>query len=394
MAVRGIFPVALCGLFRYNRDMETRERNGISFRRLWGLCPGRHLLLLVSLGWTLFYFTFRHRQDWMNVICHAVVRPWHRIASRLGSFIPVSLAEILIAVAVIFGIWILVRLWREARRKDWSKVYRRILTLLSLASLFFGLFSLWWGVFYYSDSFQQQSGLRAQPVSREELLYTTVYFAALANEYSDQVSRDENGAFTMDLQDVFDRSETLYHEVSALYPCLAAPDTRPKPVRFSRLMSYVKTTGFFFPITAEANINVDAPLYTIPATIAHELAHQRGVAREDEANFVAVLSCLENGDPDFVYSAAMMAYTYLGNALHRTDYNVWYAVYSALSDPVKLDLRLHNQYWDRFETKVADVSETMYEGFLRTYGDNRGMQSYGACVDLLVAYYGPDAYKP
>jgi len=38
---------------------------------------------------------------------------------------------------------------------------------------------------------------------------------------------------------------------------------------------------------------------------------------------------------------------------------------------------------------VADVSETVYESFLRTYGDDRGMQSYGACVDLLVACYGP-----
>jgi len=374
--------------------METRERNGISFRRLWGLCPGRHILLLVSLGWTLFYFAFRHRQDWMNAICQGVVRPWHRMASRLGSFVPFSLAELLIALAVVFGIWLLIRLGKGICRKEWSTVYRRALTLLSLASFLFGLFSLWWGVFYYSDTFQQQSGLRAEAVARDELLYTTVYFAALANEYSDQVSRDENGAYTVDLDDVFRRSETLYHQAAELYPCLEAPDTRPKQVLFSRLMSYVKTTGFFFPFTAEANINVDAPLYTIPSTIAHELAHQRGVAREDEANFVAVLACLENGDPDFVYSAAMMAYTYLGNALHRTDYNTWLAVYSGLSDSVKLDLRLHNRYWDQFETKVADVSETMYEGFLRTYGDDRGMQSYGACVDLLVAYYGPDSYKP
>lgn len=369
--------------------METREKNGISFRRLWELCPGRHILLLVSLCWTLFYFLFRYRQDWMNKICQVVVRPWHQLASHYGSYVPISLAEVFITLAVLFAVWLLICLGKGIHRRQWVSVYRRVLTLLSLASFFFGLFSLWWGVFYYSDSFQQQSGLRAQPVSRDDLFVTTAYFAALAGAYGDQVVRDEQGAYTVDLQEVFDRSETLYHEVSALYPCLNAPDTRPKPAVFSRLMSYLKTTGFFFPFTAEANINVDAPLYTIPATIAHELAHQRGVAREDEANFVAVLACLENGDPDFVYSAAMLAYTYLGNALHRTDYDAWYAVYSALPDSVKLDLRLHNQYWDQFETKVADVSETVYEGFLRTYGDDRGMQSYGACVDLLVAYYRP-----
>lgn len=35
----------------------------------------------------------------------------------------------------------------------------------------------------------------------------------------------------------------------------------------------------------------------------------------------------------------------------------------------------------------ADVSEKVYESFLQTYGDDRGMQSYGACVDLLTVYY-------
>ena len=60
-------------------------------------------------------------------------------------------------------------------------------------------------------------------------------------------------------------------------------------------------------------MNVDCPMALLPATIAHELAHQRGVAGEDEANFVAVAACLADGDPTFVYSGALMAYVYLGN---------------------------------------------------------------------------------
>ena len=161
----------------------------------------------------------------------------------------------------------------------------------------------------------------------------------LCNEYCDKVDRDENGNYAADLKDIFQRAATLYHSVAQQYPSLEAPDTLPKPVIASRLVSYLQTTGFFCPFTAEANINIDAPLYTIPSTVAHELAHQRGVAREDEANFVAVLACLENGDADFVYSAVTMAYTYLGNALYRTDYNAWYAVYMYLDERVREDLR-------------------------------------------------------
>ena len=133
------------------------------------------------------------------------------------------------------------------------------------------------------------------------------------------------------------------------------------------------------------------PLTLLPATIAHELAHQRGVAAEDEANFVSVLASLENGQEDYVYSAAVMAYIYLGNALCKADSARWAAVYATLSDAVRRDLGAHNAYWDRFDQPVKEVSDRVYTAFLRTYGDDRGLQSYGACVDLLVAYYGETA---
>ena len=62
-------------------------------------------------------------------------------------------------------------------------------------------------------------------------------------------------------------------------------------------MSYLDFTGFFFPFTAEANVNTDFPGALFASTIAHELSHQRGVAREQEANFTAVLACLNTATP-------------------------------------------------------------------------------------------------
>ena len=156
---------------------------------------------------------------------------------------------------------------------------------------------------------------------------------------------------------------------------------------FSKIMSYLDFTGFFFPFTGEANINTDSPACFIPSTIAHELAHQRGVAAEDEANFVAVLACLENGDPVYCYSACLLAYTHLGNALYSADYDAWYAVYSSLSDGVRNDLAANNAYWAGFKTPVSGISNSVYTGFLHSYGQTLGLRSYGACVDLLVAYY-------
>ena len=158
-------------------------------------------------------------------------------------------------------------------------------------------------------------------------------------------------------------------------------------------MSYLDFTGFFFPFTAEANVNLDAPACDLAATVAHELSHQRGVAKEQEANFTAVLACLDYGDPDYVYSAALLACTHLGNALARADGEAWEKICDGLDENVKRDLVLRGAYWRQFETPVRKASNTVYEGFLYSYDQTLGLRSYGACVDLLVNYYYEDSLK-
>ncbi len=368
--------------------METNEKKRITILGVWRLCPARHALLMMSLLWLGFYFSFRGRREWMNAICAALVRPWHRFAGRIYSLVRFSAAEWIIAVWIALGCCFIVQLILHfRRRRSGESLYRWGVSVLTMAFTLFGLFSLWWGVFYYSDSFVSQSGLTRRPISNAELESVTAYFGSVANEYSSEVERDGRGIFTADLDELFDQSPTLYHPAEELFPCLTGPELRAKPVVFSRIMSYINNTGFFFPYTAEANVNVDCTMALLPATIAHELAHQRGVAREDEANFAAVAACMASGDDAYTYSGALMAYVYLGNALHDSDYEAWLRVYDSLNEDVHRDLRDHNAYWDRFDTKAAEVSDKVYEGFLKTYGDDRGMRSYDACVDLLVLYY-------
>jgi len=129
----------------------------------------------------------------------------------------------------------------------------------------------------------------------------------------------------------------------------------------------------------------------LPSTCAHEIAHQRGIAPEDEANFVAVLACMQSDDIEFKYSAALLAYVHLGNALYSVDRDAHAEVYYTLNDAVHADLEMNSLYWDKYETKTAEVSEAVYTGFLQSHGETLGMRSYGACVDLLVAHYYEEA---
>lgn len=78
--------------------------------------------------------------------------------------------------------------------------------------------------------------------------------------------------------------------------------TSPKPVYFSGLITRLGISGFYFPFTGEPHYNADAPDFQMPFSAAHEMAHQRGIARESEANFVAYLICVNSRDPFVRYS--------------------------------------------------------------------------------------------
>lgn len=353
------------------------------------LCPWRHCLALLGLLLTGGYHFFKGNEPLMTAVCESFTRPYHRLAGRLSSCLPFSLAEVFYAALVLFLLgYLVVQVIRLVRGPDKPRrLYCSLMTFASAGLLLYGGFCLLWGVFYAGSDFQKELGIQAEPVSTEELYQVTAYFAELANAYADGTQRDAAGCFVAERDALFDASLYLYEPTAAMYPSLDGPALRAKPMLFSKFMSWINFTGFFFPFTGEANLNVDAPLCLLPSTIAHELAHQRGVAPEDEANFTAVLACLSSENADYRYSGALLALIHLGNALYDADPARWEELRAVYGEEVLADMRQNNAYWQRFETKAAEVSEEVYEGFLASYGDERGLQSYGACVDLLVAYY-------
>ena len=107
------------------------------------------------------------------------------------------------------------------------------------------------------------------------------------------VREDENGVMKLSFESDRELAETVrqaYDGLESQYPTLRSGYGPPKAVLASRGMSYLDITGVFFAYTFEANVNVDVPDYSIPATMGHELSHLRGYMREDEANFWAIFA--------------------------------------------------------------------------------------------------------
>lgn len=353
------------------------------------LCPAAHVIFLFGAGFVALFFALRHDAGKMRFLSQRVVQPLHHVLARLTAHLPFSLAEWLYA-AVIAGVlvYIFSELLLLVRRPERLKrLYRLLVRLTALVLSVYALFCLMWGVYYYGDDFIARSGLELREISADELEITALYFAELLNEYSAQVPRDEAELCRTDRQAVLARSAGIFRAAEQDFPCLSGPEIPAKGMFFSRVLSIMDYTGFFCPFTAEASVSTDFPTAFFAATVAHELSHQRGVAKEQEANFVAVLASLKSGDPDYRYSACLFAYTHLASALAEVDPTALSMIDAGLCSSVKADLLENKRYWAQFETPVQAVTNTLYEGFLQSYEQALGVRSYGACVDLLVSYY-------
>ena len=162
---------------------------------------------------------------------------------------------------------------------------------------------------------------------------------------------------------------------------------KAKPVTFSVILSAQQLAGVYSPFTVEANYNRDMVSYNLPHTICHELFHLSGFMREDEANFIGYLACIGSEDEDFRYSGYLMGWIYAGNALAKQDYEKYVELYMRLPESVRDDLSENNQFWDRYQGKVAEASTKMNDTYLKVNGQSEGVKTYGRVVDLMLWDY-------
>ncbi len=373
-------------------DGRTAEAARPSFLRAHA---GRIVLIVLSLLVIAAHFILRGQRAACVWLTEHAVHPVHRFLARVTGWLPFSVAECLLYAAILGGlVWLIVQILRLVTRPQRGRRLGSMLVTLAAAglSVYAGLCFLWGGT-YYAETFAEKAGITAGKISAEQLENVTRYFRDRVNETAGQVPRDADGVCATDKKAVLARSAAFYDALTEEYPFLAGPRVRVKgmsPV-LSLIESYAGYTGFFFPFTGEANVNTDMPPALFAATAAHEIAHQRGVAREEEANFVAVLAGQASGDPELEYSSSLMAFIYLSNALYRADQAAWSQVSAGLCEEARADIGHDAEYWEKFEGPVRETADQAYDEFLHHYDQELGLQSYGACVDLLAAYYGPRA---
>lgn len=314
--------------------------------------------------------------------------------SGVSARVPFSLAECAAALAVAVVAWRLVRaLRRRAPAPPAPAVGRvgRVRAALArsaaAATLAYAVFLLAWGLNYDRLPLAQGLGLDPRPAAPAEL-------RALCRELLDDADRlraglPEDGTGAMrpsgGVAGVLRRSPEGYARLAPGWPLAGAAPRAPKPLVSSALFSRLGVSGLYVPFTGEAHVNTDVPASGMPFAACHELAHQRGFAREDEASFVGYLACRAHPDDDFRYSAAFEALLESLAALQPLEPGAARAVAQAASPGVLRDWRALDAWIRRNAGPARAVSQAVNDTYLRSQGQSQGVRSYGRVVDLLLA---------
>lgn len=364
------------------------------------------ILLLLPLSFIILLLVRSNSDISEYVFARGIYKVLSQILSNVTGIVPFSIMEIMILLIPIISIimigqfiYKLIKNVYQKEKNTGAILLTAFINLLCVVSIFFFMFTIFAGTNYYRYPFAKISGLKVRESSVDELYELTLSLAKEASIIREEIQElgmyeDEYGVLMAKedgFNDLSNKANEIFNVASKKYTVFSGKYGKAKPVFFSKFMSRMETTGIFWPFTMEANVNVHASYYSIPATIAHEIAHQRGFMREDEANFIAYLVTSESDDLLFQYSGIMLALNYASNQLYRNDVDLYYAVLDHYNEGMLVDLRDEYYYWKQFEdTVISTVSSTMNDTYLKANNQNDGIKSYGRMVDLLLAKYRSD----
>lgn len=309
------------------------------------------------------------------------------LAGRFFGIFPISVSEFLLYILAVFFVFCIGRTIREAVHsgKAAAPLARFFSGLLLAAGILFFIYAAACGVNYYRTSFAEETSLEVEGGTVEELKEACRMLTDQVNETASEVYRDESGQMKL-TGDVQERAVAAMEKLGEKYDCLEGEYPRPKGLVFSWILSVQKLTGIYSPFTIEANYNTEMTDYNIPFTACHELAHLKGFMQEQEANFIGYLAALESDDTEFQYSGALLGWIYCTNALQETDYEAYREIRSELCEEAEVDLEANSQFWQKYESPVAEVANEVNDTYLKANGQQDGVVSYDRMVELILAY--------
>ncbi|MEN9571372.1 MAG: hypothetical protein RL172_2603 [Bacteroidota bacterium] len=302
-------------------------------------------------------------------------------------WVPFSVGDLLYLLLLT---WLVIQIFKSTKLV-WTKqlkradVSRKLIKLLFFSLLIYVVFNLLWGLNYNRKGIAAQLNMELRPYNRQELLALDSLLLQKVNAYKKQSAHWQQGKQTNAA--LFADAASAYSVIAQEYPFLKYQPVSVKPSLFGVLGNYMGFIGYYNPFTGEAQLNTTVPDVLHPYTACHEIAHQLGYAKENEANFVGYLAAANAGNPRFRYSVYLDLFLYAQRNLFIADSAAAKYRYRQLDTLVKKDITDLRKFSEQYRNPVEPFFRWVYGMYLQGNNQPMGVLTYDEVTGFLVAYH-------
>lgn len=230
---------------------------------------------------------------------------WEHAAFSITDPIPWSLGDLAGLIGIAAIVWRVVAFFRR-RKRTVAVLGLALLDLAAILGLYVAWFELSWGWNYARAPVETRLSFDAGRVTpqaanalRARAMHEMNVLAPAAHAHA---------AEPLDLESLRRSWLPVVRRAGDDWVPLTGP---AKPTITDPFMQATGTSGYINPLSLTVQTASDLLWFEKPFDMAHEWTHVGAYAREDEANYAAILTCLRSNDPVIEYSGWLELFLYL-----------------------------------------------------------------------------------
>ena len=313
----------------------------------------------------------------------------------LTAILPFSIGDIGYIILSIYLIYRFLQLLLHIKKESFSKQLFKTIAFKCIKTVLwcYLIFKLFWGLNYDRLGIAHQLSLTPKLYSKEAVVGITHQLIdslnACRRQFKDSVLPNISSKI------ITEKAVKGYGYAAVNWPFLNYHQPSVKQSLYSVLGDYIGFTGYFNPITGEAQVRSDIPNLLIPYITCHEMAHQLGYASESEANFVGYLTAIASKDLYFRYSAYLELFSYAQSEEvllfgKEKDFKAFEATLlynrTHLDRLVIKDRKAIRAFFQKRQNRLSPTVTSMYDQYLKLNKQATGIDSYNEVIGWLIAY--------
>ena len=310
---------------------------------------------------------------------------YFNILNSIFSLIPFSLGDVLYILLIFLMLRFIIRVFRKKVKLRWNLFFR----IIGFVSFLYFLFHFSWGINYYKVPMHEHLEIEKE-YTTQQLISFTEDLIIETNKIHKAIAQD---TLAVEFEKPVNHyKELVFEDYERIYFTTNTINTlNAKGSLLSLPLTYMGFGGYLNPFTLEAQYNDMVPPYKNPTLIAHEMAHQLGYAKENEANFIAAFVTMHSEDEEMRYAGFSFALRYCLNEVYRRSPVEYARLKEKVNPGIIKNYNQLSEFWNSYENPLEPFFKSFYGNFLKVNNQPEGIKSYSYVVALLVNYYSKNS---